>query len=401
MTQANPIDRLRAALLTDEAAQLRFAPIGDTAAFLDAITAYAAELGLPISREAFAAGLARAATPQMEQQLPALRLADAPPRHWLPVELKGYQGTVVVEWLHFAGVPLTDPFFEETWRKVRVLPFNRLMRCATPLAALEAFAAAPPPDGFVYHMSRCGSTLVGQMLGATAEHVVVSEPPVLDTMIQLAGLGQVPPAMIRALAGALTRDRGEGVRHRFVKLDAWHAFVLPRLRSLWPEVPCVFLYRDPVEVLVSQQQRAGMHVRPGVLPLAAYGVDPAEGAAAGDYAAWILDRICRAAADAVDMQCLLLNYSELPGALTGAILPHFGIAPDPAALERIVAAGGRYSKAPGQVFTGDSEAKQRAASDTLREAAAPLLATYERLEAMRHERMLASAGSSAPVEGAL
>lgn len=398
MTTATPIDRLRTALLADEAAQLRLAPIVEVAAFLDAITAYAVEQGLPITRETFAAGLARAATPQMEQQLPALRLADAPPRHWLPVELKLYQGTVVVEWLHFAGLPLTDPFFEETWRKVRVLPFNRLMRCATPLAAIEAFADAPSPDGLVFHMSRCGSTLVGQMLGAEPDHIVVCEPPVLDSMIQLAGYGQVPPRMIRAMAGALTRDRGEGVRHRFLKLDAWHAFVLPLLRGLWPEVPWVFLYRDPVEVLVSQQRRAGMHVRPGVLPLDAYGIDAAEGAAAGDYAAWILDRICRAAADAVDAECLLLNYSELPGALTGAILPHFGVIPDPAALERIVAAGGRYSKAPGQAFTGDSEAKQQAASDALREAAAPLLATYARLEAMRRARP-AMDGSSANVQG--
>lgn len=400
MTPASPIDRLRAALLADEAAQLRLAPIVQVESFLDAITAYAEGLGLAIPRQTFAAGLARAATPQMEQDLPALRRADAPPRHWLPVELKGYGGAVVVEWLHFAGLPLTDPFFEETWRKVRVLPFNRLMRCATPLAALEAFADAPPPDGLVYHMSRCGSTLVGQMLGAVPEHVVVSEPPVLDTMIQLAGRGQVPPAMIRALAGALTRDRGEGVRHRFLKLDAWHSFVLPRLRGLWPDVPWVFLYRNPIEVLVSQQRRAGMHVRPGVLPLETYGIDPAEGAAAGDYAAWILDRICRAAADAVDAQCLLLNYRDLPDALTDAILPHFRVAPDPAALDRIAAAGGRYSKAPGQTFTGDSEAKQRAASDELRGAAAPLLATYARLEAMRSARP-AMAGSSASVQDAL
>src|SRR5690606_794260 len=88
MTQSAPIDRLRAALLSDEAAQRRLAPLADTGAFLDAITVFAAERGLPIGRDAFAAGLARAATPEMQQQLPALLLAEAPPRHWLPVDLK-------------------------------------------------------------------------------------------------------------------------------------------------------------------------------------------------------------------------------------------------------------------------------------------------------------------------
>ena len=383
MTTATPIDLLRAALLADEAAQLGLAPIADTAVFLDAITAYAVGLGLPIARDAFAAGLARAATPQMLRELPALRLTDAPPRHWLPVELKDFQGAIVVEWLHFAGLPLTDPFFDDTWRKAQILPFNRLMRCATPLSALEPFADAPAPDGLVYHMSRCGSTLAGQMLGAAPGHIVVAEPPVLDTMIQLVGRGTLPPVMIRAMAGALTRDRDGQARHRFLKLDAWHCFVLPLLRRVWPDTPWTFLYRDPVEVLVSQQRRPGMHCRPGVLPLDAYGIDAAEGAASDHYAAWILDRICRSAVDAIDEDCLPLNYDQLPGALTDALLPHFGVGPDAAAFEQIVAAGGRYSKAPTQVFTGDSEAKQREASPELRAAAAPLLATYARLEERR------------------
>lgn len=383
MIPSTPIDRLRAALLADEAAQLRLAPIADTAAFLDAITAYAAGLGLPIARDTFAAGLARAATPQMEQQLPALRLAEAPPRHWLPVDLLGYQGAIIVEWLHFAGLPLTDPFFEETWRKVRLLPFNRLMRCATPLAAIEPFADAPAPDGIVYHMSRCGSTLAGQMLGAAPGHIVVAEPPVLDTMIQLVGRGTLPPVMIGAMAGALTRDRDGQARHRFLKLDAWHCFVLPLLRGVWPDTPWTFLYRDPVEVLVSQQRRPGMHVRPGVLPLDAYGIDAADAAASDNYAAWILDRICRSAADAIDEDCLLLNYEQLPGALVDALLPHFGVEPDAAALDKIVAAGTRYSKVPTQAFAGDSEAKQREASPELRAAAASLLATYARIEDRR------------------
>lgn len=390
-----PIDRLRAALLADEAAQLDLASLADTGLFLDAITAYAGRIGVAIGRDAFAAGLARAATPQADRHLPALRLAAAPPRHWLPVELKRHDGAIVVEWLHFAGQPLTDSFFEETIRRVRTRPFNRLMRAATPLSAIETFADAAPPDGLVFHMSRCGSTLVGQMLAAVPGHAVVSEPPVLDTMIQLAGRGVVSPLMVRAMAGALTRDRLDDVRHRFIKLDAWHAFVLPMLRTIWPGTPWIFLYRDPVEVLVSQRRRPGMHVRPGVLPLEAYGVDPAGTAAAGDYAVWILDRICNAALDAVDGACTLVNYRQLPQALTETILPHFRVAPDQAARESIAAAGGRYSKAPGRVFATDSETKQREASDDLRSAAAALIATYHRIEAKREAAVAIAAEQEA------
>lgn len=381
MSEPPPIDRLRAALLADEAAQLALAPLDDLGAFLDAIAAYASGLGLPLSREAFAVGLARAATPQADLALPALRTTNAPPRHWLPVELKRHQGQVVVEWLHFAGQPLSESFFEESVRRVRTLPFNRLMRCATPLSALDEFADAPPPDGLVFHMSRCGSTLVGQMLGAVPENIVLSEPPLLDTMIRLAGRGSVRPDAIAKLAGALTRSRDDRAAHRFIKLDAWHAFVLPMLRALWPETPWIFLYRDPIEVLVSQQRRGGLHVRPGVLPLDAYGVDAAQ--ATGSYPVWILDHICNAALSQPDARRLLVNYSQLPGALMSSILPHFGIALDPAAADAIAAAGTRYSKMPGRNFVADSQAKQREASETLRRSAAPLLDTYARLEAER------------------
>ena len=41
-------------------------------------------------------------------------------------------------------------------------------------------AAAEPgidPTGFIFHLARCGSTLVSQMLAALPEHIVLSEAP--------------------------------------------------------------------------------------------------------------------------------------------------------------------------------------------------------------------------------
>ena len=57
------------------------------------------------------------------------------------------------------------------------------------------------PSGFIFHMSRCGSTVISQMLAALAEHVVVSEAGPIDA------LARGPPA--RA-AGAASSSESSG-----------------------------------------------------------------------------------------------------------------------------------------------------------------------------------------------
>ena len=62
-------------------------------------------------------------------------------------------------------------------------PFNLVFRRQTPVEALEELYEAEPgiyPTGFIFHMSRCGSTLVSQMLAALPADIVVSEASVID-----------------------------------------------------------------------------------------------------------------------------------------------------------------------------------------------------------------------------
>src|SRR5438874_313448 len=40
------------------------------------------------------------------------------------------------------------------------------------------------PSGLIFHMSRCGSTLVSQMLAALPANIVVSEAPPIDAIVQ-------------------------------------------------------------------------------------------------------------------------------------------------------------------------------------------------------------------------
>src|SRR5262249_57696026 len=94
-------------------------------------------------------------------------------------------GGPLVDWWHLGGVRFTDPFFEQTIATAMAHPFNLLFRPATQLRALAA-PATPElrPAGLIFHMSRCGSTLVAQMLAALAGNVVLSEPTPLDHVLR-------------------------------------------------------------------------------------------------------------------------------------------------------------------------------------------------------------------------
>src|SRR5262249_17816023 len=85
---------------------------------------------------------------------------------------------------------------------------------------------------------------------------------------------------------------------------------------------------------------------------------------------------------------LLVNYCELPDAVWGRILPHFGVACSRS--DRIaMAAAARYdAKTPTFVFAPDGAAKQHAATAATRAAADKhLRPIYRRLEALRRSNL--------------
>src|SRR4051812_26126524 len=96
---------------------------------------------------------------------------------WMPMRVYSGDRTLMVDWCLLRRERLTDPFFEQTVERCLRRPFNLAFRRQTTVDELVAAArlgAGPPVAGLVFHMSRCGSTLVAQMLAALEEHVVIS-----------------------------------------------------------------------------------------------------------------------------------------------------------------------------------------------------------------------------------
>lgn len=331
-----------------------------------------------------------------------LELPNDELRGWVPIHLRWRGSAPAVEWCHANGARFTEPFFHQTIEGLLRHPFNLLFRRLTSTDVLEELGAeqgGAPPSGFVFHMSRCGSTLISQMLAALPQNIVLSEPAPLDCALRLGAREALVAderrvVWLRGLVAALTRAVGGEGKRCFVKFDSWSVLRLPVIRRAFPGVPWVFVYREPVEVLVSQLGRRGAHMVPGVIDPAVFGLDADEVGRMPpeEYCARVLASVCRAALRYHgEGESLLVNYDELPGAVCPGLTEFFGCAYAPGDLERMRRAAARDAKNPALDFVADGAAKSSAASDALRRAADRWVRpVYEELESARASQAAAA-----------
>ena len=387
------LGQFRALVMADEALADLLCQTDDADRFLALVLRSARERGLALAAETVRTqlrpdplGLARwTAGPAIGSVWPA--------RHWLPIQVSAPDDRLHVDWAHFGARALTEPFFEDSIRRALNRPFNRMFRYRMTLGDFMHHAAGeqrPAPSGFIFHMSRCGSTLVSQILAALPHTIALSEAAPIDAIVQLSRAWPDLPTerhieYLVAMLAVLGRRRNGAERQTFVKLDSWHTLALPLFRCAFPSVPWVFLYREPVEVLVSQMRQRGTQMVAEIVPPSLYGIDDASGMRTEDYCARVLNRICTSVIDHYrEGGGLLVNYRELPGAIWSRILPHFGVVysdDEREAASRIA----RYdAKAPDVAFADDTANKQRAATDPVRTAAERQLGeVYRRLEELR------------------
>jgi len=230
------------------------------------------------------------------------------------------------------------------------------------------------------------------MLAALDSTIVISEAPPIDSVLRTRALGPYDqrPQWLRWLISAYGRKRFPNESRLFIKFDSWSVIEFDIIRQAFPDTPWIFLYRNPVEVMVSQIRQPGIHMVPGLVDGLVSDVgDNFEEVRREEYCASILERICSSAIDhARCAQGLFVNYCELPGAFP-SIVAHFDLDFTPAEMEAMTAAALFNAKTPQMFFTPDSDEKQRQATDAICEAAARLAPLYEKLE------MLASKGVAA------
>jgi len=250
---------------------------------------------------------------------------------WIPYQLTAVEGQPICHWLNTFDLAFTEPFFDSTIAKCRALDANRNKFCSvSSLGAMEKWAGdvvEVSPAAFIFHISRCGSTLVSQLLASSPRNVSLAEVPFFDDILRLpfkykgfneAKINGLLKAAIKYYSYKITADekRGEQKADRlFIKADSWHVIFYEQLRRLFPAVPFVLMYRSPDEVFRSHRKQAGMQAVPGLIEPELFGFNQdVVNQDAQVYLASILAIYLNRYLEIVenDANCLLLNYSDGP-----------------------------------------------------------------------------------------
>jgi hypothetical protein len=316
-------------------------------------------------------------------------------RNWIPIRIYPRGTSRLIDWCYMGSERFTDPFFDITVTRLFRDPFNLVFRHQTPIEFLGEVAEVDPgipPAGFIFHMSRCGSTLAAQMFASLERNIVLSEPSPVDSVLRAnafnpAVTDEQRATWLRWLLMAYGRKRTDAERHYFVKFDSWTTLEMGLILDAFPDVPWVFLYRDPLEVMVSQMNQRGAQMIPGAIGqlLPGFTLTDIMQMQPEEYCARVLAAFCETALrHSARSGGLLVNYTQMPGAVTSLITGHFNVSYSGDDVTKMNAAAGFNSKAPQRNFTPDSKAKRESAGETVKNMAEKwAYPVYEQLEASR------------------
>lgn len=319
---------------------------------------------------------------------------------WLPVDAVVVDGRPGLWWMKMPDVRLAEPFFQQTVARAKTDGTRRgeLFTEFDALLQLEKDLESVPPTGFIFHSSRCGSTLVANACRAITNSIVLSEAIAIDKLIARfftgAADGGVKESLysvfLRGVVHALGQRRDGSEQRLFIKFACTSFAQLERITRIWPRVPWIFLYRDPIETIVSNINDPPTWLLDDDWRV----LSSITGATPREVAAMSLEERCarsigsfysKAYALAND-KSMLLNYNQLSVPVISSVLEFFKVSPSAQELEAIVRASGVYAKEVSgtRPFVADAEAKHKLASDFVREMAARWTnEPYRRLEEKR------------------
>lgn len=282
----------------------------------------------------------------------------------------------------------------------------QIMRLSV-LEALLAESAVPvsSPTGFIFHETRCGSTLVANMLASVKSNVMWSESTgpwkVMHTCPKCERRQIV--RFLKVIIDAMSRSPHH--EHFYFKFQSSED--IDPVITAFPDVPWIFIFREPVEVMMSRlgAQRIGMEgmekevaarVEKGMAAPNAGLHNKLKGKQGREAnTAQQLSGLCKKAINAFEAHPetgMMVEYPNLPDGIVETVLPqHFQVEVSSADYEQMMTTTQKYSKVasfqkkdkPEAKFVQDTGTKHDAASVAVTEAAQKFLyPDYYKLKSM-------------------
>ncbi len=295
---------------------------------------------------------------------------------WLPVDAVVVEGRPGLMWMEMSGIRLTEPFFQQTVERAR--RDNRAERFTEfdVLLQLEKQLDSVEPTGFIFHSSRCGSTLVANACHAVSNSIVLSEANAIDKLIARFITDADNPVkeslysvFLRGVVHALAQRRSGTEQHLFIKFACCSFAQLERIKRIWPNVPWLFLYRDPVETIVSNMRDVPPWLIDNDRRVLSSIIGDASEMSLEELCARTIGSLFSTAYKLANANSMLLNYNQLSVPVIASVLNFFNVSLSSEELETIARTSEGYSKEVSgtRAFVADVDAKQKLASNLVRE----------------------------------
>lgn len=337
-------------------------------------------------------------------------------------ESEPYSATAIfcpLDWSHHKQDPAAVPMFKDLIHHSRSCSKNTIQYdLYKAVQAAKKYDAQQknmiqvmyPPRGIVFHESRVGSTLAANTLAAfqPERNRVYSESPPPITAAKIydkSGRSDQAIQLLQDVIYLMSRSNDEQERDTFFKIQSIGTKSIHVFRKAFPKTPWIFIFREPVQVMMSHLKRKGTRsavclrsrltpdddlkeVVRDTLGETSYIND----LSTEEFCAAHLLTLCKKARDEVlDSNDLgkVVNYINLQEQLVENIIPkHFlqgqdGDELSQEAKDRAYKVGEKYSKGrqEGRIWEEDSKAKENAAWPELQKASETfLLPMYKELQ---------------------
>ena len=300
---------------------------------------------------------------------------------WLPTRVMLNPVMPWVSWMFCRNAEFSEPFFDATVLKLRgCLDPGMIVQKKLRSLNVALENSSDSIAGFIFHVSRCGSTLTSNYIRHACGSLVLAEPQPVCEMLTPYEFGVWPftlpnfPSMRDALLQSIiSRYALYAARQKkklIVKFVSWNTRFIPIVLRLWPMVPTVVLIRHPIEVAVSNMRRPTAWLQLRTQPAAAKAlldIPDAENISSETYLAAVLSTFYRTIASVRSTSFRIVDYRDLNNSSLREITSFFGLE---AATDKLDHVLDNYSKdaSSSEKFQGDSNDKQRSTSVKLSRA---------------------------------
>lgn len=307
-------------------------------------------------------------------------------KNWFPFQLSFENKQAKLYWCDMKTSSFAFPFLSQEiehhlYRENPSIVQTHLHVLLEKAAGLESIQ----PNGFIFHMSSCGSTVLSNMFRKLPKNISLGEPTILTSLLLLQNPENQRMIIdaFRAAVSFMGQKRLGVEEHYVIKFPSYATLFLPLINEAFPDVPKLFLYRDPVEVIVSNMKRpdqawiwnetvAGVN-RQTLLESSAL-----------ENCTRALKAKCAAFLKYGMKNAIVAAYPQLSVKLFEKLAAHFNMRFSPDEISIMASELGYYAKMPGEKFYDDKKEKQDQASAQTRKLAEEHLAdVYRELEKLK------------------